>query len=63
MLDLWAAGEKDMLSDGNQYSLKNTGQGLQRIQASYTAAAAAAADVANAAADGATAWLGLLRVA
>lgn len=34
MLDLWAAAEKDMLEEENQYSLKNTGQGLQRVQAS-----------------------------
>ncbi|CAN0198270.1 unnamed protein product, partial [Pylaiella littoralis] len=32
MLDLWAAGEKDMLEEHNQYRLINTGQGLQRVQ-------------------------------
>eukprot|EP00903_Cladosiphon_okamuranus_P015202 g14052.t1 len=32
MLDLWAAGEKDMLDTHNQYNLNNTGQGLQRVQ-------------------------------
>eukprot|EP00752_Nemacystus_decipiens_P012965 g11473.t1 len=32
MLDLWAAGEKDMLDEHNQYNLTNTGQGLQRLQ-------------------------------
>lgn len=35
MLDLWAAGEKDMLEEHNQYRLSNTGQGLQRVQVWY----------------------------
>ncbi|CAM9304629.1 unnamed protein product [Ectocarpus sp. 13 AM-2016] len=38
MLDLWAAGEKDMLEEDNQYRLSNTGQGLQRVQASLQGA-------------------------
>ena len=32
MIDLWAAGERDMLNDGSKYSLKNTGHGLERVQ-------------------------------
>lgn len=35
MLDLWASGEKDMLDEHNQYSLSNTGQGLQRVQVGF----------------------------
>lgn len=43
MLDLWAAGEKDMLEEDNQYRLSNTGQGLQRVQASLVVVGIAAA--------------------
>lgn len=32
MYCLWAAGERDMLNTENQYNLRNTGQGLQRVQ-------------------------------
>lgn len=32
MYDLWIAGERDMLDPENQYMLRNTGQGLQRVQ-------------------------------
>lgn len=36
MLELWRAGERDMLEEHNQYALKNTGQGLQRVQGAST---------------------------